>query len=70
MTLRSTQRQFPARAGSAALSPVRLLPTPPPQHTGKLVTTEIGAMYACSRCKKLLDADGWARPCAAPEDAA
>lgn len=32
-------------------------------HDGKLITTEIGPMFACRRCQLLLDAAGWAKDC-------
>ena len=34
-----------------------------PLHEGSLVDTEVGVMFACIKCGRLLDAAGWARDC-------
>ena len=35
-------------------------------HVGRLVDTDLGPMFACRRCQRLLDQFGWARDCSAP----
>lgn len=66
----SAWRRAPLSHFSATQPVQRLLPAPPPQHTGKLIDTPDGVRFACTRCKKLLDADGWAGPCKPVEEGA
>jgi len=32
-------------------------------HAGRLITMEHAVLYACTRCQRLLDSEGWARRC-------